>query len=270
MGYSGWIYDRLHHNEERVDIVFTGSSKTINAVNCQWLDDGLAERGVDNTSANLGFCRLGRNMHYTIIKEAIETKHPHAIIIEVSEKENRDGHMDFAYVADAVDIWSPVLVFNDNLFQDIGKATAVRFEAMKQKLLGKYIPPPVHKTTYGYVPDSSLADVQSLLDIKAGKVNNWKYSKGISRWFYNQQAFNNIDRIKKLADKNGCDLYFLYLPGFGSIPQPEENEFYKSRGTLLIPPAEILNNPHYYKDELHMNDYGAKALSKWLAGELPQ
>lgn len=260
---SGWIYDRLHYNDTEIGAVFLGSSKTLTAINSEWVADTIRIN-----TANFSICRYGRNMHYTLLKESFKTKYPKKVIVEVCEKENRDGHIDFAYIADARDILLPVWIFNDNIFEDFFKATVVRFEGLKSKWVKSYSSPDVMHNTFGYLHDSSFADKGYLQSLKDNSVKEWKYNRGFARWFYNQYSFNYIDKIVSLAEENSCEVYFLYLPNYGSIPKPEEHEFYSSRGKLLIPPSSILDNPSNWKDKAHFNDYGAQKLSYWVAEQI--
>lgn len=267
LGKSNWIYNRLFENHENIDIAFIGTSHMIDAIDEDVAKDFMKRRGVKCEIANLGYCRIGRNMDYAIIKDLFKQKKPQYIVLEVRERENRDGHMDFGYIADSRDVLAPVMLFNDNYFTDLYNGIIVRLEILKDNLLGK------SKADRGVVqyarrPDSAIADVGHLDWIKRERVGKWKYSKGFGRWFYNRYSFTYIDNICSLAADNNCTVIFLYLPGYGSIPQPEEMEFYKARGRVLISPATIYDSPTNWKDQDHMNAFGSAALSEWLAAEI--
>ena len=103
-----WIYDRIHNNEKATDIVFLGSSLTINSIN-----DPLIEQGLDNTTSvvNFGYCRLGMNMNYALWKEVLKKKKPRYLILEVREGGGRYGHPIFPYVAASEDVILPNVFF---------------------------------------------------------------------------------------------------------------------------------------------------------------
>lgn len=269
LGKSNWIYNRLFERDENIDIAFIGTSHIMDAVDEDVAADFMKRRGVKRGIANLGYCRIGRNMDYAIVKDLFKQKRPGCIVLEVRERENRDGHMDFGYIADSRDVLTPVMLFNDNYFTDLYNGIIVRLEILKDNLLGK------SKAGRGVVqyarkPDSTIANAGYLDGIMRERVGKWEYSKGFGRWFYNRYSFAYIDNICSLAADNNCTVIFLYLPGYGSIPQPEEMEFYMARGKVLLPPRDIYDNPANWKDQDHMNAFGSAALSEWLAVEIMQ
>lgn len=260
MNKGSWLYERVFINKEPIDIAFIGTSHTIDAI-----DEDVLSRSLPGvTPVNIAYCRMGRNMDYAVIKDLLKYKQPQYIVIEVREKENRDGHMDFGYVADSRDVLAPVLLFNDNVIADMYKAMIVRLEALKYKIVGENT---IHQSSiapYSKLPDSTVADRTYLEDRKEHN-RSWKYTTGFARWFYNQYSFSYIDKIIELAAANNCKVLFLYLPEYGSIPIPEEMNFYTARSKVLLPPADIYDNPAYWKDHEHMNCMGAQTLSQWLA-----
>ncbi len=262
------LHDRIFHNDKPVDIAFFGTSHTKDAVSDYWLEDALRDKGIDMHVMNFGYCRLGRNMPYLLLKECLRTKKPKYIVLEVTEKENRDGHMDFGYMADSKELFTPVLIFNDNLIQDLFKGLVVRFEAIKQKWLGQYNEPPKRTDDYGHSADWTVAGEEEMQYQKENKMKNYKRSKGFSRWFYNQYSFNYIDKTIALANEHGIKVLFLYLPEYACLDVPEEIDFYKKRGPVLLPPDSLYQIPEHWKDVKHMNDKGAGALASWIADEL--
>jgi hypothetical protein len=264
MNKGSWLQERIFMNKEPIDIAFIGTSHTIDAIDDDIFQASLQKQGIDATPLNMGYCRMGRNMDYALIKDLFKHKQPQYIILEIREKENRDGHMDFGYVADSRDVLAPVLFFNDNIVTDIYNAVVVRMEALKNKIVARNT---IHLSTiapYKKLPDSTVADRAYLEDRKEHN-RSWKYTTGFARWFYNQYSFSYIDKIIGLAATNNCKVMFLYLPEYGSIPAPEEMKFYTARGKVLIPPADVYGNPAFWKDREHMNCMGAQTLSHWLA-----
>lgn len=268
MQQSGLIYDRIFLNDKPADLAFFGTSHTIDGICDYRMEDSLRELGLPLHVLTLGYCRLGRNAPYVILKDLLKFKQPQCIVIEVTEKENRDGHMDFAYLADTKDVLFPELIFNDNIFQDWFKALVVRFESKKRKLFGQYDLPPVNKVNYGHREDWSIINKDELKRQQENKLKNYKYTTGFARWFYNKYSFNYIKEMVKMAKDRGIKVVFLYTPEIASVSLPEELEFYKQFGDVLIPPDEIYQNPQYWKDVKHMNDHGAYAMAGWLSRSL--
>lgn len=268
MQQSGFLYDRIFHNDKPADIVFLGTSHTIDGVCDYRMEHSLKELGLSLHVLNSGYCRPGRNAQYAILKDLLKTKKPKCVVIEVCEKENRDGHIDFAYLADTKDVLLPALVFNDNVLEDLYNALVVRFESVKQRVLNQYEPDSINTINYGHREDWTVMEKDIAKSQREHRVRDYKYTRGFARWFYNKISFRYIEKMVALAKINNIKVYFLYMPEYASISHPEEIVFYEKRGTLLLPPDSIYNKPEYWKDVLHMNDDGAYAMSDWLSLKL--
>ncbi len=264
MNRSSWLHERIFINREPIDIAFIGTSHTIDAIDEDVFRVCLQKQGIEATPVNMGYCRMGRNMDYAVIKDLFKHKKPQYIVLEIREKENRDGHIDFGYVADGRDVLAPVLLFNDNIVTDIYNAVVVRMEALKNMIIARNTVHLTSQAPYKKLPDSTVAH-RAYLEDRKERNRSWKYATGFSRWFYNQYSFSYIDKIIELAATNNCKVMFLYLPEYGSIPTPEEMDFYTVRGKVLLPPADIYDNPAFWKDHEHTNCMGAQTLSQWLA-----
>lgn len=268
MGKSGWIYDRLHNDEHPADIVFLGSSRTIDGIGDKYIEDSLQQLGGEMNVLNLGYCRFGRNMHYILAKRAIEKWKPKCIVIEVTAKENWDGHPDFGYMATNQELFAPVMIFNDNYLQDIGNALTARFDNLRSNWFGVNDLPPVNTEVYGHKLDTTHVSPNVLIEQKEKRMTQMIRTKGLARWFYYQYPLSYLDKTVALLQENNCEVVFLYLPAYGSWEHPQEYEWYKKRGTLLIPPKSIYENRFFWKDGNHMNDHGARSMAGWLAKEL--
>lgn len=268
MGHSGWIYDMLNLIDRPVDIAFIGTSRTKDNLNDYILEQHLKGKGIDMNVLNLGYCRFGRNMHHMLAKRMLERWDLKHIILEINLKENWDGHEDFAYLAKNEELFFPVMIFNDNYLEDIFKASKARFDDMRSNVFGVEMLPPVHEDwIHGHFTDTTHADV-NFLDRLAEEGKHIKKTEGVARWFRYQFSFRYIDKTIKMLEEKGCQIHFLYLPQYGLSRVPEEYDYFKKRGTVLIPPDSIYNNKYYWKDGSHMNEYGANAMSHWLKNEL--
>lgn len=266
LGQGTWMYKRIYEDSLPIDIAFIGSSHTICAVNDSLLEMSMIQKRRVNI-ANMGYCRLGRNLHHSFASRLCAVKQPGYIILEVSERENRMGHPEFGYFAEGKELLLPVLVYNPDLFKDMYYALSARMSGYKQVLLSTNNQPAVPARRYGYMNSSQVADPGQLI---AAKVKNkaWVKAKGFSRWFNNRYPLSYIERIHRLTQEHNCALLFLYLPAYGAMAEPEEAEFYRLKGELLIPPDSIYGNPAYWKDTDHMNEAGATSLTLWLASAL--
>lgn len=182
MRKSKWIYNRLFEDNNKIDIAFVGTSHTIDAINEDIVRHALLSSGVKQEPANLGYCRIGRNMDYAIIKDLVKNKKPEMVVLEVREKENRDGHPDFGYIADGRNVLAPVMFFNDNYFSDLYNGIVVRAEILKGKIIDRNRGGVEDTMQYTRWNDSTVADGAYLNNIKQERSGNWKYSEGFSRW----------------------------------------------------------------------------------------
>ena len=268
LGQGTWIYNRLYEDSTPIDVAFVGSSHMTCAINDSLLERYFTDKGRTVHPANIGYCRLGRNLHAAFINQLYSRKRPKFIVLEVSEKENKIGHPEFGYFAETGDIFNPVWLLNHKLFVDIFDALYVRYNRYREKLSCTYnsITPPAKQ--YGYIGSPEEANLDLLKLRKDKNTTEWKRASGFSRWLDNQYPFTYIERIHDVVTLNESELVFLYLPTYGTIPEPEEYRFYETNGILLIPPPEILNNPAHWKDVDHMNDKGAQELTYWLCRKL--
>ncbi len=268
MAHSGWLYDRLHFVKRDVDLAFIGTSRTMDAVNDLKLEQGLKEEGLDMKVTNMGYCRFGRNMHHMLIKEMVQKWNLKYLVLEINLKENWDGHIDFGYMAGNEEVLAPVMVFNDNYITDIRKSATARFDALRSNLFGVDMLPPIHDDwVYGHMKDTTHVD-DALLDRLVEEGKHIKRMTGFPRWFRYQYSFRYLEKIFKLLEEEGCQVFFLYLPQYGVPDEPHELAYYEKRGTVLMPPKSVYWNRYYWKDGSHMNDYGATALTSWLKEEI--
>lgn len=268
-GQGDWIHQRLYEDTTNIDIAFIGSSHTICGVNDSLLEANLTGQQQQPVYvANIGYCSFGRNLHYSFARQLLAQKQTRVIVVEITERENRDGHPEFGYFAGAGDVFTPVMFFNGDIFSDIYSALKVRFFRFREAITGlkkEYEMRPRHE---GYMPAAELADKAVLAARMEQLRGNPNPPNGFSRWFYNKYPFSYLQCIAELAEENNCELMFLYLPGYGAIKTPEELAFYKEYGKVLIAPTSIYDDPANWKDVDHMNDNGAYALAGWVAKEL--
>ena len=103
---AAWMYQRIFVDEAPVDIAFIGSSRTFSVVR-----DDLLEKNLGLSVVNLGYCGMGRNLHYTIVKDLLNQKKVQHLILEVRSDEFRFSHPMFPYLAQNRDVFQPVLFF---------------------------------------------------------------------------------------------------------------------------------------------------------------
>ena len=151
------------------------------------------------------------------------------------------------------------------LYESMNAAT-LRLEYRRTALFGSPLwQLPVDSSRFGYRADAGVADAGKLLAIQRQNAGKQLPAPG------DMPALARIylEKTLELAQQNGARVLFLYLPDFGAREtQPAFLDWYKKRGSVLLPPQGLLDNPSNWLDHAHLNDRGAAQLAGWLAGEL--
>ncbi|MCB0821061.1 MAG: hypothetical protein KDC09_00085 [Bacteroidales bacterium] len=263
------VYNRLYQNPKPVDVLFLGTSHTINGIDDKRIENKL---GKDSLHVlNLGYCRLGRNLHYVLLKEVLQQKKPKILVLEVREKENRYTHPVFPHMANTADVLFAEPLFNKDLVSDIFTHGAYKLELWQDELYGNHFTNENTITDYGQGEVHDTASADMLLQLKTRNQSVPKTARMHNNWFYRYYPDSYLEKIARLCKANDIKLYFLYLPGFATPEQkPEENDSYEQWGTVLIPPNSLFENPDYWYDHEHLNKAGSAVLSDWIAAELRQ
>ena len=266
LSHGLWVHDRIYENETPIDVLVLGSSHTINGI-----DDKHVEKEMDNGLhvASLGYCRLGRNLSYTLLKRTLEAKQPRILVLEVREDEDRYSHPIFPHIGETSDVLTANLIFNRDYLDDLVTHFQYKTELMQDRMYDQFPDSSIKTHDYGYLYLNGNADIHMLRDMKKRENVLKPDLPSMERSFHMQYPRRYLRKIMRLCDKNQIALYFLYMPSYDSRrPVPLEAETYQSLGTLLLPPMEIYENQLYWYDKSHLNIPGAKAVSKWLADEL--
>lgn len=267
---TSWIYYRLFENTKPIDVAFIGTSHTGCGVN-----DSLIEKKVDRLSvANLAYCTKGRNIHYLVAKQLIETKKPKIIFLEVMEYETVASHKDFPLIANNKALINSFSVHNLDFYSDLVSGIKYRFYFNRNELQNsnKYTAPVNSKEDFNYTPFHFTADSLFLAKSFANNQKKYKQQSESSLTTINYSFPESYAKnIAELAKSNGIKIYFLYLPSLGNIDQrPLNIKFYESLGEVLIPPKSIYYDKSKWVDGEHFNYEGSKVLSNWLADVITQ
>ena len=143
-----WIYDRIHHNPKPMDLVFLGSSRSINGIDDEFVEHKLADKNIN--VANLAYCRLGRNLSYLMLKELLKKKQPRYLVLEVREDEDRYSHPVFPYLASSKEILQATPFFNRDLLSDAIKHLVYKSELICRSLFEKSAVSVVQSKDFGF------------------------------------------------------------------------------------------------------------------------
>jgi len=265
---TSWIYYRIFENKSPIDVAFLGTSHTGCGINDSLITGNLMRKNHKIEAANLAYCTKGRNMQKLVFKDLVENKNPKIIFLEVLSKESVNGHKDFGYVASGNEVWQSMSIRNFNFFSDLKKMGEHRFQLFRQQVNGtlKFDPPENAHINYSYTPFHFTVEEEVLLKHSEKKKQTLqKGKKGIDA-FKQISSFREVEEIVRIAEENNVQLYFLYLPSYGTgLKRPVNEEFYNQHGELIIPPKEIFENKDHWVDGEHLNYKGSLELGNWLS-----
>jgi len=261
------MYDRLYNNKTPIDLAFIGSSHTINAItehsiqqaaNCEQLN-----------IVNLGYCRMGRNMSYVLLKELLANKSIKSLVLEVREEEDRYSHPVFPFLASSSDVLGASLLFNRDYLVDHWDHFTYRCQLIQEKVFGQPIPKGNQTSNYGFMASSDTLSIAQAAEIKKKRAKHTTNQSQLSNSFYRKYPKSYLKRITELCEAEQIQLYFLYLPQYEtSVTTPSNAKHYQSTGILLQPPDHLLKDRDNWHDKDHFNINGANKLSKWLGSIL--
>jgi len=267
LSHGTWMYQRVFENKKPVDIVFLGSSHTISAVDDALIEAKLSERKLH--VLNLGYCRLGRNLHYALLKELLRKKTPSYLILEVREDEDRYSHPIFPYLADSKDVLWPKFFFNRDLLDDAYTHLSYKVELSQDFLYHSSKLNSVDQDDFGQGTTNDTTDLKLMQEAKAKRSIPKEELSEFQNNFYLKYPRSYLKEIAFLCEANNIALHFLYLPSYGSyLDKPKEFDTYKKYGEVLLPPQEIFNDTNHWYDINHLNPAGTNALSIWLFKEI--
>ncbi|OGU68408.1 MAG: hypothetical protein A2X62_15550, partial [Stygiobacter sp. GWC2_38_9] len=262
--HGAWIYDRINHNPAPVDVAFIGSSHTLHAIQEKKMEK---LRELNLHVVNLGYCRYGRNIEFSILKMLLKHKSPKLIVIEVHEDEEKNSHDIFPYLAETEDLLLTPTLFNRDYFSDLFHGGSARLEFFKAKYIFRKKYPDPTSELYGYAATDRIAtefelDENSRLWQKRLSHTNLEKIEKVQLKY----PFAYLEKMICLIKEKNIPIQFVYLPDSGSkLKNPKHSSFYQDIASLLIPPQTIFNDRSNWMDASHLNDNGSEILSIWLA-----
>lgn len=254
-----WIHDRIFEHEKEIELLFLGSSHTINAV-----DDELIEQETGISTANLGYCRLGRNLHELLLNEVLEQHQPRMLILEIRETEDEHSHPIFPYLASTSEVILPDFVWNRDYADDIQTHLRYKLDLFQDRLWEEEALP-IRQEAHGFSVNTDTADYQVMLRLRWTKGFTDPDPLGGLPMQFPKSA---LQRIVKVCEEEDIELVFLYLPSYGISTNKVPLAFYSEIAPVLLPPDSMLSNVHFWHDPQHLNKAGAAVFSTWLSQQL--
>ncbi len=269
--HSSWVYKRVFKDVKPIDIAFVGSSRTLNGVNDSLLELYLNKNNKDKYNiANISFSWTGRNLQYILLKDLFRNKKTKIVVVEIREKESPFGHIAFPVIAEGKDIVFPQSYSNVTYFRDLYFAFKSRLSYLiKSKIIYTNFNDNIKSNNYdyGYMKNMDSLSFDELCrrsDMKNSEENNLLVTNYKSIEFALSKKY--LEAINELAKEKKAKLMFLYIPFYGSrYSNSKDLKFYQQYGNVIIPPDSIINDSSNWANVSHLNEKGAKKLSKYLA-----
>lgn len=257
-----WIYNRIFINPHKIDVAFIGSSHTMGAVQDSLLNEMFKQQNQDISVANLGFCRTGRDLHYTFIKDLLDQKKIKLLVLEITEKEDYESHPDFPFLASNKDLFSPA-AYNKEYPSILLTTLAYRIDLQKMALFKSGKPKDTRpQDDYSYYGHDHFADTGWINYTKREAIKEYEKSGNKVRSHFSGKWVN---AIVNLAKSRGVPMVFLYIPAYGTpVKKPA---FYNGVTTWSIPDS-IMDKTESWYDEQHLNKYAAKEYAPVLAEQI--
>lgn len=272
---SNYIYHRIYDDTLPVDVVFLGSSHTMCGINDSIVQKVLADHGHQLHAANLGFCRMGRDMEYTILKDLVTRKAPKMLVLEVRQEEPELSHPDFGYLADIGDVLAPPMVINRSYFPDLANAFTVRLNYARDLLCRNDYNTPYEAPHLAFLHQNIIADTAVLY---GGARFRWEryYSHSSPAWVDRIMTCypkSYVSKIMALAKSHHVKVVMLYIPNFGyPYHKPKELDYYRRLCDVILMPDSFFDNEKHWMESDHLNSPAAAILSdsvgRYIAGHI--
>ena len=256
-GRAQFMYTALYKQDNNADVVFFGSSRTMNSIN----DTVKAKKKL----LNLGYCRFGRNLDQFFIEEYLITHKPSEIILEVRADEGDNSHPMTPFLMPVSKIAEGFITPDVDVFSNLYNKWLFNLKYIRHNLFSK-------KDNTNFLSYDKQGFLENLTKTNVDDLNAKRAKDSIEVMAENteQKKLNHnsdfyFKRIKEVCDQKKVKIRFLYLPAYGNVyKKPLCKNAYSGYGQCIIPPDSIFCDPSNFADYNHLNGKGASKFSVWL------
>lgn len=278
---AGWIYERIHFDPTPIDVVFVGTSRAVAGIDSRIVEQSCHDEGGRYcSSVNFAMLHLGRNLHWLLAREVIESRKPRLLVVEVQETEYRALHPAFSYLADESDLVAAPVVINTSYFTDLGRLPARQISLFAESAAPGLFDihtefDPGHyqgahwddtdKDPSRVVSDEQLESERAhMASIEGAKV---RLPGRLQQLEYRANVIY-LERFLDLARRNNIEIIFMYLPMYHDTKPPLFANVYDKYGATWWVPREIRDHHELWRDVNHLNFAGASALSTFIGTKI--
>ena len=286
---ADWIYERLHFDREPIDVALIGTSRMAGGVSGPDIEAAYCKAtGRKIRVANLAIPETGRNMHYVIAKEAIRTKAPSLIFVELNEIETRKPHNGFVVLADIQDVLTAPAFINMNYFSDLarlpGRQTNLFFQTLANRGAVRaafdssaYLGHDLDRTRAIPLLDGremSRFTIAPREDLDAEKLADQQAAFGfqLPAWLHRfEYRLSRIylKKIEGLSEKAGVELEYVFIPAWRAPALPASIvEDLDIKNHIVDLGGPVAEDPDKWLDSTHVNAWGAIEQTSRFAAEI--
>ena len=275
-----------------MDIVFIGTSHTVFGVDSTVVEQSCRAAGGERCrTVNFAMPHLGRDLHWLIGREVLESRKPRLLVIEVQEKEPRAMHPAFPYLANADDLIAAPMIVNTAYFPNL-----TRLPLRQASLWARTIMPTLFGSRTKFDPglyrgphwDDTYAEAGSLehpvadpspriavhsaaeLEFERAHPQStegagFQLPSPLHALEY-RATITYLGKLTSLAQLKGIPVRFLYMPSYGETKPPEFSRYYQLAAPVWQMPKDVRLRPELWLDVGHLNYAGATRFSRWLGG----
>jgi hypothetical protein len=277
-----WIYERIHFDPSPLDVVFIGTSHTLEGIDSDRVEQACrTANGKVCASVNFALVHLGRNVHWILTRDVLAARKPRLLVVEVQETEFRALHPAFPFLAEASDVALAPLIINTSYFQDL-----VRLPLRQITLFAKSSAPSLFGKRKTFAPElylgphggeaPSAAQRQTVspnelerqrAHLASADASRLRLPASLRRLEYRANLVY-LTKLLEFAREKNVQVRFLYIPSYHAPQEPAFADFYKRYAPTWYPLKEIFDSSRNWVDAGHLNAAGSKALSDWVAAKI--
>jgi hypothetical protein len=277
-----WIYERCHFDPTPIDVAIIGNSRVRQGIDAPLMEQDLAQRGIRAHVVNFSIVTPGRGSDYAILHEVVTTKHPRLIILGVSERQNRNAHPAYKYLAPTSMIISGLPWRNEGYVPDLLYLPYRQLKLFADRVFpgeaglptnfdrARYKGPSIETTGSMPLEGSTVQDLtrpasEEALESEAGQIRERRPSfvSRISGPLADAQSARYLTLMSRMAHTNGSQIVFLFVPSFEG-PVLEDPAIYKGLGPIWSA-AFLSRIPGLWGSAVHLTSGGAAVLTHRLS-----
>lgn len=288
-----WVYDRLAHDPAPVNVLFVGSSRTARGANVELIEAELGARGLGEVRvANVSEPAAGLDIRLTKISEAFAERpgQIRLVVLAVTEALPRDGHQAFGDLATVRELLTAPWIVNRLLPIHLAglphrqiELAAATFAPEAYGRRAAFDPSAYAGTTPDHrdFNDSTWREAEAAqraapeAHAEAMAKESAMRKRGITRPIL-PAALGDVEfgvsrgyirRIRALAEAQGAEVVFLFLPFHQGFAAPVDIDWLESVAPVWSA-TWMMEDPMNYTDAAHASQQGVELLAPWLADRI--